>query len=35
MLADGWRFGAEYDPAARTHPALVPFDSLPPLERFS
>lgn len=26
---DGWVFGATKDPAAKTHPCLVPFDQLP------
>lgn len=27
--AKGWRFGAEKDADARTHPCMVPFDQLP------
>src|SRR5262245_3207520 len=28
-LAEGWRYGEEKDPEAKTHPCLVPFDLLP------
>ena len=27
--ADGWTFGEVKDPEAKTHPCMVPFDSLP------
>lgn len=29
MLADGWVHGEEKNPAAKTHPCLVPFSELP------
>lgn len=32
MLADGWKFSKKRDDAAKTHPRLVPFDSLPKKE---
>ncbi len=32
-LADGWRYGETKDPETKTHPCLVPFDSLPPAQR--
>lgn len=28
-VEDGWRYGPVKDPAARTHPCLVPFNELP------
>jgi hypothetical protein len=28
-LADGWVYGPVKDPAAKTHPCLVPYDDLP------
>lgn len=30
QLAAGWRWGPKRDDVAKTHPALVPFDDLPP-----
>ncbi|WP_033345559.1 RyR domain-containing protein [Catenuloplanes japonicus] len=30
---DGWRYGPDKDPVARTHPCLVPYDRLPDAER--
>lgn len=32
-LADGWRHGPVKDPAAKTHPLIVPYDDLPDWER--
>lgn len=32
-LRDGWSFGETKDPAAKTHPLLIPFDELPEVER--
>ena len=32
-LADGWTYGTEKDEEAKTHPCLVPFDQLPPLQQ--
>ena len=32
-LADGWTYGPVKDPAAKTHPCLVPFDRLPPQQQ--
>lgn len=32
MLADGWKFSKKRDDVAKTHPRLVPFDSLPKKE---
>ena len=32
MLAEGWKFSKKRDDAAKTHPRLVPFDSLPKKE---
>lgn len=32
-LAEGWRYGAERDEAARTHPCLVPYEELPDSEK--
>jgi hypothetical protein len=29
-LADGWTLGPERDPVKKTHPALVPYEKLPP-----
>lgn len=31
--ADGWRHGPVKDPAAKTHPLMVPYDDLPDWER--
>ncbi|MDX1548109.1 MAG: RyR domain-containing protein [Rhodothermales bacterium] len=31
-LAQGWTYGPVKDVAAKTNPALVPFDELPPVE---
>lgn len=28
-VADGWTYGPVKDPAAKTHPCIVPFDQLP------
>lgn len=28
-VADGWKWGAEKNPEAKTHPCIVPFDALP------
>lgn len=28
-IAEGWRYGEEKDPEARTHPCIVPYDQLP------
>jgi len=28
-LADGWVFGPEKDPEAKTHPCLIPYNQLP------
>lgn len=35
MAADGWRFGPKYDPRAKTHDALVPFNRLDPTDRWT
>lgn len=32
-IRDGWKYGAEKDAEAKTHPCLVPFDELPPEQR--
>lgn len=32
-VADGWVFGAVKDVDAKTHPCLVPFDQLPPMQQ--
>lgn len=32
--ADGWVYGEVKDPDAKTHPCLVPFDQLPPMQQF-
>lgn len=29
-VQDGWTYGPVKDPAAKTHPCLVPFEELPP-----
>lgn len=29
-VEDGWVYGPEKDPVAKTHPCLVPYDQLPP-----
>lgn len=33
MAAHGWRRGAAKDPAAKTHPCLIPYADLPGCER--
>lgn len=33
-VADGWVYGEVKDPAAKTHPCIVPFDQLPPEQQF-
>lgn len=32
-LAQGWRYGEVKDPAAKTHPCLVPYEDLPAEQR--
>jgi hypothetical protein len=32
-LADGWKYGPEKDPEAKTHPCCVPYAELPPEQR--
>jgi len=32
-VADGWTYGAVKDPAAKTHPCLVPYHELPEMQR--
>lgn len=32
-IADGWKWGEVKDPAAKTHPCLIAYDSLPPEQR--
>lgn len=32
-LENGWRFGVEKDPDAKTHPCLVDYDQLPAAQR--
>lgn len=32
-VADGWVYGPVKDPAAKTHPCLVPYEELPPDQR--
>ena len=32
-LKDGWSWGSEKDPEQKTHPCLVPFESLPPYQQ--
>lgn len=32
-LADGWVYGPEKDPVKKTHPCLVPYNSLSPADR--
>lgn len=32
-LADGWRYGSVKDADAKTHPCLVAFDELPPMQQ--
>jgi hypothetical protein len=32
--ADGWKYGTVKDPAAKTHPCMVPYDQLPESQRF-
>lgn len=31
--AEGWAYGAAKDPAVKTHPCMVPFDCLPPIQQ--
>ncbi len=31
--ADGWQYGEEKDPVAKTHPCFVPYDQLPAAQR--
>jgi RyR domain len=33
-LNDGWKYGEVKDPAAKTHPCLVPFEELPLDQQF-
>ena len=32
-IADGWVYGEVKDPAAKTHPCMVPYDQLPVFQR--
>lgn len=32
-VADGWKWGEVKDEAAKTHPAMLPYDELPPVQR--
>ena len=32
-LTNGWKYGEKYDPEARTHPDMVPYDQLGQLEQ--
>jgi hypothetical protein len=32
-LKEGWVYGSQKDPVAKTHPCLVPYDQLPPTQR--
>lgn len=32
-VENGWKFGREKDPEAKTHPCLVPFNELPEFQR--
>jgi hypothetical protein len=32
-IADGWVYGEVKDPAAKTHPCMVPYDRLPEFQR--
>jgi len=32
-IADGWSWGENKDPEAKTHPCIVPFGELPPEQR--
>ena len=32
-VATGWVYGPVKDPAAKTHPCMVPYDDLPPEQR--
>ncbi len=32
-LADGWAYGETKDALAKTHPCIVPFDQLPPVQQ--
>lgn len=32
-IADGWVYGEVKDAKAKTHPCLVPYDQLPPMQR--
>jgi hypothetical protein len=34
MLRDGWKHGDQYDETAKTHPNLVPYENLTPIEKF-
>ena len=31
--AEGWAYGEKKDPAAKTHPCMVPYEQLPPEQR--
>lgn len=31
--ADGWTYGEVKDPEKKTHPCMVPFDQLPPMQQ--
>lgn len=33
-VIDGWKYGPEKDPVAKTHPCMVPFHKLPPEQQF-
>lgn len=33
LRREGWTYGPTKDPQAKTHPLLVPFDELPPLQQ--
>jgi hypothetical protein len=32
-VEDGWVYGPEKDPVAKTHPCLVPYEQLPPVQQ--
>jgi len=32
-ISDGWTYGAQKDPEAKTHPCLIPFGDLPEFQR--
>lgn len=32
-LSEGWSFGEVLDPAAKTHPSLIPYEQLPESEK--